>query len=164
MTTNDTSRIHLGGTARSPKDVKRLNDLGLQFAEIAITNPEKFTSLITDYKGLKNKLGIYYLCHGPREGDPNDTSSLEKKYLPKVLSILPLMSRLEMPLLTLHLWLDQRFVKQEVITFKITLLKRIIERATDAGITICLENLSEQASAMTAAFKELPLLNLTLDL
>ncbi len=162
--TNDRDRINLGGTARSPNDVKCLYDLGLQFAEIAITNPGEFSDLIDVYRGLKDKLGLYYVCHGPREGDPNDTKNLEREYLPKVLDILPLMKRLDMSLLTLHLWLDARFVTQEVIFFKIELLRRIIDRATERGITVCLENLSEKASHMALPFKKLPQLNLTLDL
>jgi sugar phosphate isomerase/epimerase len=162
--TNDRDRIHFGGTARSPEDVKRLYDLGLQFAEIAITNPGEFSNRIDVYRGLKDQLGLYYLCHGPREGDPNDTKNLERAYLPNVLGILPLMSKLDMSLLTLHLWFDARFVQQEVIFFKIELLRRIIDRAADRGITVCLENLSEKASHMALPFKKLPLLNLTLDI
>lgn len=162
--TSDRSDIHLGGTARSPEDVKRLHNLGLQFAEISITNPRRFSDLLKVYKDLKDKLGMYYLCHGPREGDPNDTKGLEKGYLPKVLEILPLMARLEMSLLTVHLWFDPRFVKEEVITFKIDLLKRLIDKAANLEIAICLENLSETASHLSTPFKDLPLLYLTLDL
>jgi sugar phosphate isomerase/epimerase len=162
--TSDRSDIHLGGTARSPEDVKRLHNLGLQFAEIPITNPRKFSDLLKEYKDLKDKLGMYYLCHGPREGDPNDMRSLEKGYLPKVLEILPLMARLEMSLLTVHLWFDPRFVKEEVITFKIDLLKRLIDKAANLKIAVCLENLSESASHLSTPFNDLPLLYLTLDL
>jgi sugar phosphate isomerase/epimerase len=156
--------IHLGGTARSPGDVQHLYDLGLQFAEISIADPGEFSHLSDVYKGLKDKLGMYYVCHGPREGDPNNKETLEKNYLPKVLEILPLMKKLDMSLLTLHLWFDARFVKPDIITFKVDLLNRIIDKAADKGITICLENLSESASHMDLPFKELPLLNLTLDL
>jgi sugar phosphate isomerase/epimerase len=156
--------IHLGGTARNPGDVQRLYDLGLQFAEISITDPGEFSHLRDVYKGLKDKLGIYYLCHGPREGDPNNKETLEKDYLLKVLEILPLMKKLEMSLLTLHLWFDARYLKPDVITFKLELLNRIIAKAADQEITICLENLSESASHMDLPFKKLPLLNLTLDL
>ena len=162
--TSDKSTIHLGGTARSPKDVKRLHKLGLQFAEIPITNPQKFSKRVKEYKDLKDSLGIYYLCHGPREGDPNEMGSLEAVYLPKVLEILPVMKALDMSLLTLHLWFDARFVKEEVITFKVGLLRQIIQKATDSGIIICLENLSETASHLVVPFTQLPLLNLTLDL
>ena len=36
------TEIHLGGTARSQEDVLSLSNLGLNFAEIPITQPEKF--------------------------------------------------------------------------------------------------------------------------
>lgn len=156
--------IHLGGTARSPGDVQDLYDLGLQFAEISITDPEEFSGLIDVYRSLKDKFGVYYVCHGPREGDPNNKETLERDYLPKVLDILPLMKKLDMSLLTIHLWFDARFVKPEVIGFKVELLKKMMAGALDSGITLCLENLSESASHMAPAFKELSLLNLTLDL
>jgi sugar phosphate isomerase/epimerase len=157
------SSIHLGGTARRTEDVKRLHDLGLQFAEIPITDPQKFYNLLKAYKEIKERLAIYYLCHGPREGDPNDMRSLEEVYLPKILELLPLMTELDMSLLTLHLWFDPRFVKEEVLTFKTGLLGHIIEKAADFEITVCLENLSETASHMLAPFTDLPNLNLTLD-
>ncbi|MGD8228447.1 MAG: sugar phosphate isomerase/epimerase family protein [Desulfobacteraceae bacterium] len=157
------SNIHLGGTARSAEDVKRLHNLGLQFAEIPITNPQEFSKLIKTYKDLRDRLEIYYLCHGPREGDPNDVRGLEEVYLPKIFETLPLMDELGMALLTLHLWFDSRFVKEEVISFKIGLLRHIIKKAAEFEITVCVENLSETASHMVAPFTDLPLLNLTLD-
>lgn len=157
-------QIHLGGTARSPEDVRALYELGLQFAEIPITNPANFSHLVKTYTSLKNAMGLYYMCHGPREGDPNDTQALEKVYLPKIEAILPIMKSLDMSILTIHLWLDSRFVSEKVITFKISLLKRIIERAGDGEITICLENLSEKAADMERPFKEIPELCMTLDL
>lgn len=158
-----TDTIHLGGTARSTEDVKRLHDLGLQFAEIPITNPQKFYNLLNAYRDLKGRLAIYYLCQGPREGDPNDMRSLEEVYLPKILELLPLMTELDMSLLTLHLWFDPRFVREDVLTFKTGLLRHIIEKAADFEITVCLENLSETASHMVVPFTDLPHLNLTLD-
>jgi len=144
--------------------VEQLHDLGLQFVEIPITDPERFSGLVNAYRSQKERLGLYYLCHGPREGDPNDMEVLERDYIPKILDILPLMINLEMSLLTIHLWLDPRFIKKEVIEFKIGLLKRIIDRATDDGITICLENLSENAAHMAVPFSYLPSLNMTLDI
>ncbi len=161
---NDHCKIHLGGTARSPEHVVLLHGLGLQFAEITIADPSRFSNDISEYMDLKEKLGISYICHGPREGDPNDPDLLEKEYLPKVLGILPLMTELEMPILTLHLWLDPRFVKEASITFKIDLLRKIIHEASARGIAVCLENLSETASHLSAAFEALPALQLTLDL
>ena len=162
--TSDKRKIRLGGTARSIEQVELLHSMGLEFAEITITNPATFSSVVSEYKNLKERLGISYVCHGPREGDPNDLQQLEKEYLPKVLGILPLMIELEIPHLTIHLWLDTRFVNEESITFKVDLLGRIIRDATDRDVLICLENLSETASHLSAAFDVLPELYLTLDL
>ena len=162
--TDDKRRVRLGGTARSLEQVELLHRMGLQFAEITITNPSTFSRVVYEYKNMKEKLGISYVCHGPREGDPNDLRQLENVYLPKVLGILPLITELDTPHLTLHFWLDTRFVKKESIAFKIDLLGRIIREATDRGILICLENLSETASHLSAAFDVLPSLYLTLDL
>jgi len=160
----DLTNIHLGGTARSPDDVVLLNELGLQFAEIPITNPEKFLHRIGDYEALKEELGLYYLCHGPREGDPNNVDTLENTYLPKLIQILSIMPQLKMRLLTIHLWLDTRFVSPEVIEYKVGFLKRVLKRAGDPDITVCVENLSENAEQMAPIFDALPSLCLTLDL
>ena len=156
--------IHLGGTARSPDDVVLLHEFGLRFAEIPITNPEGLSGMKNDYQALRKELDLYYLCHGPREGNPNDVRSLENTYLPKLVEILSIMPELEMRLLTMHLWLDPRFVSPDVIAYKVGFLKRVLKTAHDSGITVCLENLSENATHLSGIFETLPPLNLTLDL
>ena len=155
--------IALGGTARNPADIEVLHDLKLEFAEIPISNAIKFKKDINEYLKVKEKTDFYYLCHGPREGNPNNINSLEKDYLPHVLEILEIMPILNMSLLTLHLWMDRRFVKANVIDFKIELLRKIIYMATENRIIICLENLSENWHDLEVAFDKLPLLSLTLD-
>jgi sugar phosphate isomerase/epimerase len=163
--TSELSReIHLGGTARSPDDVSSLHELGLQFAEISIAEPANFYLLQDEFRARSGETGLYYLGHGPREGDPNDNHALETIYFPKLLEALSIMSGLEMGLLTLHLWLDPRFVLEETIVYKIGFLKRLTERAGNCGITVCLENLSENADHLREVFAAVPLLNLTLDL
>ena len=156
-------KIALGGTARSPDDVLALYDLRLEFAEISIQDVKKFKININKFLELKENTNLYYLCHGPREGDPNNITSLKRDYFPHILEILDIMPTLNMSLLTLHLWMDRRFVKADVIDFKIELLKKIIDKAKEKRITICLENLSENWHDLNMAFLELPLLNLTLD-
>jgi sugar phosphate isomerase/epimerase len=156
--------IQLGGTARSPEDVMELHRMGLSFAEIPITDPDRFSRRIEEYQALMDELGISCLCHGPREGDPNSVDTLETVYLPKLLEVLSLMPQLEMRLLTIHLWLDPRFVKPDVIAYKAGFLKRLLSRADAAGITVCIENLSEKAAHLSGIFETLPSLRLTLDL
>lgn len=158
-------KVSLGGTARSPEDVEKLGNLGLQFAEIPITDPQKIKKSDMDaYRSLGKDLGLFYLCHGPLEGDPNNTTNLEQVYYPKLVTILSIMPELKMEVLTIHLWLDPRFVGKEVIKYKIGLLRRIIDKAKQQGVDLCIENLSEDAGHMIDAFKDLPDLNLTLDL
>lgn len=156
--------ILLGGTARSPDDVISLRALGLRFAEVVIVNPEEFRLLQDRYQTLLRTADFFYLCHGPREGDPNDMHALETVYFPRLLQILDIMSELEMRLLTVHLWMDPRFVSDEAIAFKIGLLERLTERASGRGIVVCLENLSENAGHLARVFSAVPELNLTLDL
>ncbi len=157
-------KIQLGGTVRSPDDVISLHKLGLQLGEITITDPAAFYPLQVRYQALSEAIEFSYLCHGPREGDPNDIESLETIYLPKLLQILSIMPQLQMRLLTLHLWLDPRFVGEETIFYKIGFLKRLTEKASGSGITICLENLSENAAHLAEVFVAVPQLNLTLDM
>lgn len=156
--------IVLGGTANSPEDVKKIHALGFEFAELPIKDPEKFSGAVAGYQGLKKTLGMSYLCHGPLEGDPNDPFSLENVYLPKIIAILPFMKRLEMPLLTIHLWLDPRFVRKDIIALKISMLGRVLEKTAQNGITLCIENLSECAADLVAPFAAFPELFMTLDL
>jgi sugar phosphate isomerase/epimerase len=160
---SNTPRIALGGTARSPEDVAMLFDLGLDFAEVSLKDMSNFARSISDFIELRSKANLFYLCHGPNEGDPNDTNYLREHYLPRILEILDIMLILNMSLLTLHLWVDHRFVKAPVIDLKIDLLRQIIDKATKSNITICLENLSEDCKDLDKVFKALPQLYLTLD-
>ena len=140
-----------------------LYDLGLDFAEISTKNLKEFSDNITKFIELVEGTSFYYLCHGPNEGDPNAMSSIRSDYLPRVEDILEIMPMLKMSLLTLHLWLDRRFVRSHVIDFKIELLRKIVDKAREKNIVICLENLSEDREDLDAVFRELPLLHLTLD-
>ena len=157
-------QIALGGTARSPEDVTSLYDLGLQFAEIPINHPSTFAPLVNLYQSLQRSLGLDYLCHGPKEGDPNDVTALNQVYLPKVLELFPIMQSLSMQLLTIHLWMDRRFVTKDALECKREILKRIVESAAEYQVTVCIENLSEEARDLEPAFRELPSLMMTLDL
>ena len=162
-TYSNTRSIALGGTARSPEDVAVLYDLGLDFAEVSLKDMSKFTNSISDFIELRRKTNLFYLCHGPNEGDPNDSVSLRKDYLPRILEILDIMPMLNISLLTLHLWMDYRFVKANLIDLKIELLRIIMDKAREANITICLENLSENCNDLDRVFKVLSQLYLTLD-
>ena len=156
--------VDLGGTARSPEDVMALQAMKLEFAEISAKNLTNFTKDIHAFQELKEKTGFYYLCHGPDEGNPNDINALGEVYSYYVFQILELMPLLDMSLLTLHLWMDQRFITPRVVDYKIELLEKFLDKAAQRDITICLENLSENSEDLERPFTKLPSLNLALDL
>lgn len=156
-------RIQLGGTARSPNDVVRLHDLGLEFAEISMPRPDAFSAQIPSYQEVRDELRITYRCHGPREGDPNNIRSLEHGYLPNLVEVLSLMPQLDMTCLTLHLWMDPRFVTPDAVAYKVGFLKRVVEMAEARSISVCIENLSETADHLSGVFEAVPQLRMTLD-
>jgi len=156
--------IRLGGTARSPEDARELHRMGLSFAEIPLTDPVRFLQHVESYQKLKDRWGLAYLCHGPREGDPNNMDTLEHVYLPSLLQVLSLMPRLDMKLLTIHLWLDGRFLRPDVIAYKVGFLQRLLNISDNLDITVCIENLSENADHLSEVFETLPSLRMTLDL
>lgn len=157
-------KVRLGGTARSPEEAACLYGLGLSFAEIAISDPLAFRAVRDEYRKISRSTGLFYLCHGPREGDPNDIKTLETVYFPRLLEVLSIMPELDMRLLTVHLWIDPRYVHKQTITYKIGFLDRLVEKAQGSGLSVCIENLSEQACDLAEAFACVPQLNLTLDL
>lgn len=157
-------KIRLGGTARSPEDALLLHGLGLGFAEIVIADPVGFQPVKEQYRELSRSTGLSYLCHGPKEGDPNDIGTLETVYFPKLLQVLSIMPELDMRLVTVHLWMDPRYVGRQTIAYKIGFLERLVEKAANLGLSVCIENLSEHARDLAEALAAVPLLNLTLDL
>ncbi|OQX64674.1 MAG: hypothetical protein B5M55_05640 [Desulfococcus sp. 4484_242] len=157
-------RVYLGGTARSPDDAAALFRMGLDFAEIPVKDPETFQNSLPAYEAVMRRSRPCCLCHGPQEGDPNNVDTLETVYLPKLLKLISLMPRLNMGLLTIHLWMDPRFVKPDIIAYKIGFLQRLTGASAQAGILLCLENLSENADHLSPVFETLPTLGLTLDL
>jgi sugar phosphate isomerase/epimerase len=69
-----------------------------------------------------------------------------------------------MSLLTIHLWLDRRFVKKNAIESKLGLLRKMVDEGAEYSITVCIENLSEDAQDLEPAFEAIPSLRMTLDL
>jgi sugar phosphate isomerase/epimerase len=80
-----------------------------------------------------------------------------------VAQLLDMAPALGITLYTQHLWLDPRFVAPEIIAGKLDLLEGWQERARRAGVTLCLENMSEQPSDFAPAFQRTWDLGMTLD-
>jgi sugar phosphate isomerase/epimerase len=156
--------MYLGARAYSLEDVEFLAEAGYDFAEIDWVEPEVVRAQVGELAILRDKYDIAYLAHGPKEGNPFATDHHATWLEPTVNQLLDLAGEMSIPLYTQHLWLDARFVSAEVLAAKVELLARWTERAARAGVTLCIENLSEHADHFAAAFGQVPDLGLTLDL
>jgi sugar phosphate isomerase/epimerase len=154
----------IGGRAHSLEDISVIGALQLPFAEISLLDPEQVENDFPYLFALKKDHQLFYLAHGPEEGNPWDTHELKTVLLPKINSLIDWAQRLEITLFTIHFWLDERFVVREIITEKIDLLKEMADYATSKGIMLSIENLSESSRDFGVTFEKLPNLGFTLDI
>jgi sugar phosphate isomerase/epimerase len=153
-----------GARAYSLDDVEFLARAGFDFAEIDWKVPELVSTQLVKLARLRDECTIAYLAHGPNERNPFDVDEIVEVMGPEVCQLLSLAPELGIRLYTQHLWLDPRFMSAEAIDRKLNLLATWVERAARAGVTLCIENLSEHADHFAPAFRRLPGLGMTLDL
>ena len=156
--------MQFGARAYSLDDVVFLAQAGFAFAELDWKDPRALNGQLAELAALQERYGIAYLAHGPNEHDPFDVDGLVEVMGPAVCQLLDLAPTLGITLHTQHLWLDSRFMDAGTIARKIDLLETWVERAARAGVTLCIENLSEHADHLAPAFRRLPGLCMTLDL
>ncbi|MBI5572015.1 MAG: sugar phosphate isomerase/epimerase [Desulfomonile tiedjei] len=152
-----------GGHVRTADDVPFLQALGFDFGEVAITSAGRRTYWLET--GLKNRFesGFFLLAHGPREGPPNDVDNLWNNYLPALKETIDVAGTMEIPLLTVHLWVDPRFVKAVVRAEKKKLLREAFEYGRYKKVLVSLENLSENSADLAEMVEAVPDLSITLD-
>lgn len=155
--------VIIGGRAHNPEEIELIAKAGLPFAEISLRDPTVFQQESALLKQLKDTYGLYYLAHGPEEENPWDLASLQKKFLPLVLSLLDYAGELAIAVFTVHFWLDHRFVDKNIVKAKIAILQEITSHAADHGIMLCIENLSESFVDFSIAFDSIAALKMTLD-
>lgn len=152
-----------GGHIKSIEDIEDLKHLGLDFGEVVLKNREARTYWVDS--GLVNQSGSdwFMIAHGPREGPPNDLKNLWDRYLTDLKETVDVSKEMGIKFLTVHLWLDPRFVKPDVVAEKISFLREIVSYAQKRDLLISLENLSENAADLKFVFLQVPSLSLTLD-
>lgn len=155
--------ILFGARAYTPDHVEFLAQAGFDFAEIDWKDPHIVAGQLPQLLALQERHGIAYLGHGPNERNPFDLDDLVGSLGPAVAQLLDMAPALGITLYTQHLWLDPRFVAPEIIAGKLDLLEGWQERARRAGVTLCLENMSEQPSDFAPAFQRTWDLGMTLD-
>ncbi len=155
----------IGGRAHTVEEVELVAKAGLAFAEISITDSDHFFGhQLEDLLRLKEKYGIYYLGHGPEEGNAWQPSILRKELLPRIVSLFDCLAELSINIFTIHFWIDRRFISERVLEDKLEILAEMASYANEKGIKLCIENLSERFSDFSSAFDRIDSLGMTLDI
>jgi len=161
----ETLKMKIGARAHTVSEVKEIAQQGFPFAEISILDAERFCKEDVDVlKRIRDETGVFYLAHGPEEGNAFHPDILERKLLPELRSIMDCLQLLSIDVLTIHFWMDERFIDKSVIDEKILLLKDINSYALNKGIHLCIENLSESCRDFLPLFQQIEGLSMTLDM
>jgi sugar phosphate isomerase/epimerase len=152
-----------GGHVKAADDIPFLQALGFDFGEVVLASAGRRAYWLET--ALKNRFesGFFLLAHGPREGPPNDVDNLWNNYLPALRETIDVASTMEIPLLTVHLWVDPRFVKAVTRAEKKKLLREAFEYGRERNVLVSLENLSENAGDLAEMVEAVPGLSITLD-
>ena len=153
-----------GMRAFGPEDLETAGRLGLDFVELNLKEPSWVHRNLTLINRLKTRLGIFYMIHGPEEGNPKDLYAIQHEYLPKVKKCLELAQRIRAQSATIHLWFDRRYVDQNTLQGKIKLLGEMVDYGQAKKIGVFLENLSEEVEDLILPFFEVKHAGLTLDI
>jgi sugar phosphate isomerase/epimerase len=154
----------IGGRAHSLKDINYVGEARLDFAEINLLNPHHPFQEIPFLLKLKKVFNFFFIVHGPEEGNPFDCQELRNKLLPQIKILVDFAYELDASLITIHFWLDQRFIGKTILMNKLTILEDMMNLATKKRITLCLENLSERIDDLEQTFHQFPQIGLTLDI
>ena len=154
----------IGGRAHSLEDIAAIGEINLPFAEISLIDPVEVERKLDHLIRLKKEYQLFYLAHGPEEGNPWDIAELRRNLLPRINSLSDWAQKLDISLFTIHFWLDGRFIQKEIILQKIILLKEMFDYASSKGIVLSIENLSESSKDLSATFEQISGLGFTLDI
>lgn len=156
-------RMLFGGHVKSLSHIQVLRDLCFDFGEVVLRDSDALRSWRDS--GVRNRFQdqFFLISHGPFEGPPNDLDNLRYYYLPALKESVEAARIMEIHFLTVHLWMDSRFVKPKVLEEKTKALVELVRYGRENGVLIGLENLSEPATDLLRVTEAVPGLGLTLD-
>ena len=152
-----------GGHVKSVEDIDYLRHLRIDFGEIVFANKSK--RQYWRESGVKNNFGqgFFLVAHGPVEGPPNDVQNLWNNYLPALKETIDLAHAMGIGFMTVHMWMDSRFVHAVTRSEKKEALRQIVQFGAERRVLLGLENLSEHPKDFAEVFQEVPGLTMTLD-
>jgi len=157
--------VIIGGRAHTLADVELIGKAGFPFAEISMLDPRVFfDEELEPLRQLQAAFGLTYLAHGPEEGNAWEPEALRKNFLPQAKGLIDCLQELSIALFTVHFWIDRRFLDGSIINEKVAILHEMALYASDRGVRLCIENLSEHFSDFACAFNTIESLGMTLDI
>jgi len=153
----------IGGRAHNLEMIHHLGRLGYPFAEVSLLDPDESSRQVKALKELKEVYGLSYLAHYPNEDNPTDPGILADRFVPKIKRLLDVSQELGIKG-TIHFWIDVRWASPTLISEKIELLSEMVAYAGQKGITLCIENLTEQQESFSLAFEGIDDLRMTMDI
>lgn len=156
--------ITIGGRAHYLEEIIEVGGFGYPTLEISLEDPATVSGWIPRLLEIKNTWGTSFLAHYPNEGNPVDLVALRDKFLPRIKALMDLSRQLDIRKATIHFWIDKRWATPELIRGKIELLSLMADYGADAGVILCLENLTERFDSFAPVFEAIPSLRMTLDI
>jgi sugar phosphate isomerase/epimerase len=156
--------MRFGGVAHTIEQVETIGSLGLDFAEVRLSTAGELIKHPDELLRTARKLGLTYLVHGPGEKDPRDSRCAEEFFPEEIIHVLGACQALSAPVCTIHFWMDKRFVPEEVFERKREILWEMAQKASQMGVQLCLEILSEPIEHVHPLLTGCPELALTLDI
>jgi sugar phosphate isomerase/epimerase len=155
--------LRFGGRAHNAAELKQVAALGLAFAEISATRDGGLFDSPGELVRAAKRWGLTYLVHAPNEGDPCELERLEGTFFQKILRLIDLCADIRADLLTVHFWMDSRFLAEHVVRRKREIFARMARHGARKGVSVCLENLSERPEDLEPLMAACPEAGLTLD-
>lgn len=156
--------VIIGARAHNVEQAAALAERGFPFVEISVLSAEAFQRDLKGLRLVRDTQRITFLAHGPEEGNAWDPEFLKRAMLPCLREIIDCLPELGIELLTIHFWLDPRFIEPRIIEQKIVLLRAMADHAAGRGVQLCVENLSETAADFAPALSVIETLGMTLDI
>ena len=152
------------GKAYSLDDVRRIGAMGLHTVEFNLFEGGHKIPDVHDLKNEANAWGLEYLVHGPNEGKPTEIVRLGTVFFDQIMALLDHCTAVGAKILTVHFWMDGRFIPEDIRIQKREILSRMAVEGAKRGVTVCIENLSESHEDFRPLLEQCPEIGITLDI